>query len=255
MSENPALITLDHTGLGRAPMEPGNDEQAEEWLGMMYEEGVRRMGRGATFDMIQFSQVSNRGLAGMGRNPPDPLHMAGFFGQLFHAGTKQDAVGANSSGGSSTLGSRGKEQHLHMPVPAEVLDAIIRNAEKEAPQGVKGEIIDKAARATAARPGASFRDKQVGGLRTLGKGKAKSASSQEGEQWGGDQDEEERKELGITFVSGRGDLTLTNDSEGWKKLIHYQCTRQFLPTTYARVALRGALPGELLRSRSEQFSR
>ena len=50
------------TGLGSAPAEPGNEEQAQEWLGAMYMEGVRRLGRGATFELVNFSKVSNRGL-------------------------------------------------------------------------------------------------------------------------------------------------------------------------------------------------
>jgi hypothetical protein len=173
MGENSKLMDLDPTGLGTAPMEVGNEEQTSEWLGAMYAEGVRRMGRGATFDLVNFSKVANKGLAGLGAQPPDPMHLAGFFGQLFHAGDSSKSSAKHSTVDLTGEGSDGKRDRVHVRVPEAVLESVITAAEKAAPSGLDLDIIAKAVHGVASRQGANFRDKLIMGLRSFGVGRKK----------------------------------------------------------------------------------
>jgi hypothetical protein len=113
--ENPKMAGWDKTGYGEAPSVIGNHEVAEEWLGEMYLAGVRRLGGGGTFEQLRFSRVARKGLLGGGVQPPEPLHLAMFFTQLFNAGEKG---GRARQTNEAATGADGKGQRrLHFPVP------------------------------------------------------------------------------------------------------------------------------------------
>ena len=54
IQENAAVMTMDVSGFGAAPTAPHCHETAHEWIGLMYLEGVARLGGGATIDQVRF---------------------------------------------------------------------------------------------------------------------------------------------------------------------------------------------------------
>ena len=164
----------DTSGFGSAPTATGNEEIAREWLGLLYTEGVSHLGSGSCFEQIRFSKAARKGLAGAGSNPPDPSHVATFFSQLAKAGEEN----RRRRGGQRNTGDKHQTAQItnphpylpHAKVPEPTLDTIIATAMSIAPDGMNRTIIETAARAIAAKPGATFRDKQIGGLKALGQG-------------------------------------------------------------------------------------
>jgi hypothetical protein len=80
----------DHDDTGCADMAclPRNEEQAHEYLGAMYDTGVRLMGDGRAFQQIQLSATAAKGMAGGSTSGLTPSHVATFFIQLFRAGAR-----------------------------------------------------------------------------------------------------------------------------------------------------------------------
>jgi hypothetical protein len=175
--ENPQIRQWDRTGYGDFPAADGNQEVAEEWMGQMYSAGVKRLGGGGQFEQIRFSKAARKGLAGAGTNPPDPIHLAMFFTQLFQAGERGGRQRQGDTEGSS--GGDKVARKAHVAVPAEVLGRVITAAEQMAPTGMDRAIISKSAKAVAARAGETFRDKQLVGLRSLGQGRTKGGEGKE----------------------------------------------------------------------------
>jgi hypothetical protein len=126
--ENPQIRQWDKTGYGVFPAEEGNHDVAEEWMGEMYAAGVKRLGGGGQFEQIQFSKTARKGLAGAGANPPDPIHLAMFFTQLFQAGEKGGRTRQTDTDGSSGGDKAAKKAHVQ--VPGEVLERVIAAAEQ-----------------------------------------------------------------------------------------------------------------------------
>jgi hypothetical protein len=177
LMEHPQMTKWDTTGYGSVPGTTGNHDVAEEWLGEMYRVGVKRLGGGAQFSQIRFSKVARKGLAGAGSTPPDPIHLAMLFTQLFQAGEKggrQRTGDGNGSEKDEMRTSRG-----HVEVPEGTLERIVDTAEQMAPVGMDRSIIRKAAKAVAAQKGETFRDKQITGLKSLGQGRAKGGEGKE----------------------------------------------------------------------------
>jgi len=164
----------DTSGFGSAPTAIGNEELAREWLGLLYTDGVSYLGSGSCFEQIRFSKAARKGLAGAGSNPPDPSHVATFFSQLTKAGEEN----RRRRGGQRNTGEKHQtapitNPHPYLPhakVPEPTLDTIITTAMSIAPDGMSKSIIETAARTIASKPGATFRDKQIGGLKALGQG-------------------------------------------------------------------------------------
>ena len=167
-------ILQDTTGFGAGVMAMGNEEMAKEWMGLLYLQGVKKMGRGCLFEQIKFSKAARKGLAGAGSNAPDPSHVATFFSQLFQAG---DSTQRPHEGSKQPVHHHGSQdvphQRLTLPhaqVPKETIDSILATARQNAPAGLRPQILETAVRTIAAKPGATFRDKQIGGLKALGQG-------------------------------------------------------------------------------------
>jgi hypothetical protein len=57
MRENPEIMACDDTGFGAAPAAVNCHDIALEWMGLIYLNGVRRMGGGATFQQIRFFEL------------------------------------------------------------------------------------------------------------------------------------------------------------------------------------------------------
>jgi hypothetical protein len=175
MRENEGIMEFDESGFGPTPIAPNCQETACEWLGIMYLTGVQRMGKGATFAQIHFSAVAQKSLAG-GGGGVDPIHLAMFFSQLFHAGKCAQ---------KSLPFVRGNVQEVrgagipfpHLPVPAEVLAKIEATALALAPAGVDPDVISKAVNANASKPGTDFRQKQIAGWKLLGQGRIKEGEA------------------------------------------------------------------------------
>ena len=175
--ENPKIKAWDRTGYGDFPAAEGNHDVAEEWLGEMYKAGVKRLGGGGSYEQLNLSKSARRGLAGMDSRPPDPIHLAMFFTQLFQAGEKGGRQ-RNEEHESSSTGDK-QSKRAHVQVPEEVLQRVIDAAEQLAPTGMDRAIITKSAKAVAARTGETFRDKQVSSLRSLGQGRTKEGEGKE----------------------------------------------------------------------------
>ena len=164
----------DLTGFGSGVMAMGNEEMAKEWMGLLYLQGVKKMGRGCLFEQIRFSKAARKGLAGAGSNAPDPSHVATFFSQLFQAGEPTLRPHEGSKQPAHHHASQdAPHQRLTLPhaqVPKETIDTILATAKDNAPAGMRPQILETAVRTIAAKPGATFRDKQIGGLKALGQG-------------------------------------------------------------------------------------
>ena len=164
----------DDTGFGTTPTVEGNEEIAREWLGRLYQSGVKRLGNGCVFEQIKFSNAARKGLAGAGARPPDPSHVATFFSQLFNASADKHDRRRPQLTRTTTLVSDTTSNTMipppHAPVPQEILDNITSQAKALAPAGMDLRILENAVKTIASKKGATFRDKQLGGLKALSNG-------------------------------------------------------------------------------------
>ena len=164
----------------------GNEELAREWLGLIYQAGVRRLGSGCVFEQIKFSNAARRGLAGAGTKPPDPSHVATFFSQLYNAAgasntrRRNQATYTSSATHNNTFQTTIPPPHAH--VPQETIDTITTQARSLAPIGMDLSILDQAITTIASKKGATFRDKQVGGIKALGNGSRSKDTERESHQ-------------------------------------------------------------------------
>jgi len=176
----------DNTGFGDTPTMEGNEELAREWLGLIYQAGVRRLGSGCVFEQIKFSNAARRGLAGAGTKPPDPSHVATFFSQLYNAAgasntrRRNQATYTSSATHNNTFQTTIPPPHAH--VPQETIDTITTQARSLAPIGMDLSILDQAITTIASKKGATFRDKQVGGIKALGNGSRSKDTERESHQ-------------------------------------------------------------------------
>jgi len=164
----------DDTGFGEAPTVEGNEEIAREWLGRLYQSGVKRLGTGCVFEQIKFSHAARKGLAGAGAKPPDPSHVATFFSQLFNASADKHDRRRPQFARTATLTNDMSNNDTipppHATVPQEIVDNITNQAKAIAPPGMDLSILENAVKTIASKKGATFRDKQLGGLKALSNG-------------------------------------------------------------------------------------
>ena len=175
----------DNTGFGEAPTLEGNEEIAREWLGRIYQEGVKRLGNGCIFNQIKFSHAARKGLAGAGNNPPDPSHVATFFSQLYNATNGNEKKRKQPS--QTTMSSTESSARMTIPpphaiVPPDILQSITSQAKTLAPAGLDLTILERAVKGIASKKGATFRDKQMGGLKALSNGSRSKESERESYQ-------------------------------------------------------------------------
>ena len=172
----------DDTGFGEAPTLEGNEEIAREWLGRIYKDGVKRLGNGCVFEQIKFSNAARKGLAGAGFKPLDPSHVATFFSQLYNATADnerkrkqptQTAMSYTESTMSTII------PPPHATVPEEVILSITNKARSLAPTGLDLTILDQAVKGIASKKGATFRDKQLSGLKALSNGSRSKEAERE----------------------------------------------------------------------------
>ena len=173
----------DNTGFGDTPTMAGNEEIAREWLGLIYQAGVKRLGSGCVFEQIHFSNAARKGLAGAGSKPPDPSHVATFFSQLYNAAGNSYTKKGKQASQTTNVSYDARIQTIipppHAHVPQEILDTISSKAKELAPIGMDLEILDRSVLSIASKKGATFRDKQLGSIKALGNGSRSKESERE----------------------------------------------------------------------------
>ena len=192
VSKQERIRQRDHSGLRDLAIIPGYQRMALEWLDSLYREGYSLLGDSPNFNQLRFSVAAQQSLAGAGHTPPDPVSLATFFTQLYQAGTQlaaplwgtdnrklqphpldphgwnNQANGSNGhhNGTRTRTGWEGKS-YLSVPIDEEVLQGILTTASNAAPIELDRRILDRAVRAVASKPGETFRDKQIWGLKAL----------------------------------------------------------------------------------------
>ena len=171
LRENADVMKHDASGFGAATA--ACHEAAHEWLGIMFEEGVQRLGPGATVAQIRLSRVAQKGLAGSASKETDPVHLAMLFSQLVQAGQRIQIARPFTPGNVQTPKHVTSSIAPVFVLPEAVLDQVETAALALTPSGVDPVIVRKAITATASKPGMSFRDKQVSGWKLVGQGRLK----------------------------------------------------------------------------------
>jgi hypothetical protein len=171
LRENSDVMKYDESGFGAATV--SCHDAAHEWLGIMFLEGVQRLGPGATVAQLKLSKVARKGLSGSADKPSDPVHLAMFFSQLLQAGSRVQAKRPFVPGNTQLVPQSSSSSAPVFVLPEEIVQQVETTALALAPSGVDPEVIRRAVSATASKPGMSFRAKQVSGWKLVGQGKLK----------------------------------------------------------------------------------
>ena len=195
ISKQNSVTQHDHSGLRELAIIPGYQQMALEWMDSLYREGYAKLGSSPSFDQLRFSVSAQQSLAGGGHTPPDPVSLATFFTQLYQAGIQQAAPtwgtdyrklqphpldpqgwnnrtngnGGHFDGTRPITGWENKSSR-NVPIDENILQGILTTASEAAPIDLDRQILDRAIRTIASKPGETFRDKQIYGLKTLSYG-------------------------------------------------------------------------------------